>query len=122
MFGTADPSDLPMVIVLYSKPLLGLASRQRSCCDVVNGTGTADEGGMRLSESRGGVDERRKGRRNRANSRGQDHMLLSPGNAVLINPGTKLGEEYCRFTLPIIPWRLARMGVRIAATLSAILK
>ncbi len=35
-----------------------------------------------------------------------------PGSDELIKPGTRLGEEYCRFTLPIIQRRLAQAGVR----------
>ena len=39
-----------------------------------------------------------------------------PGTDRLIGSGTKLGEEYCRFALPIIQLRLAQSAVRLAAT------
>ena len=43
-----------------------------------------------------------------------------PGTDRLMESGTKLGEEYCRFALPIIQRRLAQAGIRVAFTLNAI--
>jgi hypothetical protein len=37
-----------------------------------------------------------------------------PGTDRLIASGTKLGEDYCRFALPIIELRLAQSAVRVA--------
>ena len=45
-----------------------------------------------------------------------------PGTDKLITSGTKLGEEYCRFALPIIQLRLAKSAVRLAVTLNQILR
>jgi len=43
-----------------------------------------------------------------------------PGTDILIVSGTKLGEDYCRFALPIIQLRLAQSAVRVASTLNQI--
>ena len=45
-----------------------------------------------------------------------------PGKQVLIRPGTKLGNEYYRFALPIVQRQLAKAGVRLAYTLNGIYK
>ncbi len=45
-----------------------------------------------------------------------------PGTDTLMESGTKLGEEYCRFALPIIQRRLAQAGIRLAFTLNEIYK
>jgi len=45
-----------------------------------------------------------------------------PGTDRLIPSGTKLGEDYCRFALPIIQVRLAQSAVRLAATLNQIFR
>jgi len=45
-----------------------------------------------------------------------------PGTDRLIPSGTKLGEDYCRFALPIIQLRLAQSAVRVASTLNQIFK
>jgi hypothetical protein len=45
-----------------------------------------------------------------------------PGTEELIASGTKLGEEYCRFALPIIQLQLAQSAVRVAFTLNRIFK
>ncbi len=45
-----------------------------------------------------------------------------PSSDELIKPGTRLGEEYCRFALPIIQRRLAQAGIRLAWTLNQLLK
>jgi len=45
-----------------------------------------------------------------------------PGTGKLIPSGTKLGEEYYRFALPIIQLRLAQSAVRLAATINWILE
>jgi hypothetical protein len=45
-----------------------------------------------------------------------------PGTDILIASGTKLGEDYCRFALPIIQWRLAQSAVRVAFALNRIFK
>jgi len=36
--------------------------------------------------------------------------------------GTRLGENYCQFALPIIQRRLAQAGIRLAFTLNEIFK
>jgi hypothetical protein len=43
-----------------------------------------------------------------------------PGSHAVIRSGTRLGEEYCRFALPIIRQQLARAAIRTAAVLNAI--
>jgi hypothetical protein len=45
-----------------------------------------------------------------------------PGTDRLIPSGMKLGEDYCRFALPIIQRRLAQSAVRVASTLNQIFK
>ena len=45
-----------------------------------------------------------------------------PGSDEFIKPGAKLGEEYCRFALPIIQRRLEQAGMRLAATLNALFR
>ncbi len=40
------------------------------------------------------------------------------GYDALREPGTKLGEEYGRFALPIIQRRLAQAGIRVAFMLN----
>ena len=45
-----------------------------------------------------------------------------PGTDKLIPSGLKLGEDYCRFALPIIQRRLAQSAVRVASTLNRIFK
>lgn len=45
-----------------------------------------------------------------------------PGTGTLIKSGTKLGEEYCWFALPIVQRRLAQAGVRLAWTLNEIFR
>ncbi len=46
----------------------------------------------------------------------------TPGGDALLRSGAKLGDDYCIFALPIIQRQLAKSGVRVAATLNAILK
>jgi hypothetical protein len=43
-----------------------------------------------------------------------------PGTDKLIESGTKVGEEYCRFALPIIRLQLAKSAIRVASTLNQI--
>ena len=43
-----------------------------------------------------------------------------PGTDKLIPSGTKLGEDYCQFALPIIQLRLAQSAIRVASTLNQI--
>jgi hypothetical protein len=43
-----------------------------------------------------------------------------PGTDRMIASGTNLGEDYCRFALPIIQLRLAQSAVRVASTLNRI--
>ena len=45
-----------------------------------------------------------------------------PGTDRLIRSGTKLGEDYCRFALPIIQLRLAQSAVRVAFVLNRIFR
>ncbi len=45
-----------------------------------------------------------------------------PGTDRLINSGTRLGDGYCRFALPIIQQRLAQAGIRVALTLHEVFK
>jgi hypothetical protein len=40
-----------------------------------------------------------------------------PGTDRLIRSGTMLGDDYCRFALPIVQLQLAKSAVRLAATL-----
>ena len=46
----------------------------------------------------------------------------SPETDRLMESGTKLGVEYCRFALPIIQRRLAQAGIRVAVTLNETFK
>ena len=39
-----------------------------------------------------------------------------------MEPWTNLGEEYCRFALPIIQEQLAQAGIRVAFTLNEIFR
>jgi hypothetical protein len=43
-----------------------------------------------------------------------------PGTKTVIRSGTRLGDEYCRFALPIIQKQLAKAGIRIAWMLNEI--
>ena len=43
-----------------------------------------------------------------------------PGTGRLIRFGTRLGEGYCRFALPVIQMQLAKSAVRLAATINRI--
>jgi hypothetical protein len=45
-----------------------------------------------------------------------------PGTEKLIEPGMKLGEEYCQFALPLIQLQLAKSAVRVAFTLNQIFR
>jgi len=45
-----------------------------------------------------------------------------PGTDKLIPSGANLGEDYCRFALPIIQQRLAKSAVRLASMLNQIFK
>ena len=45
-----------------------------------------------------------------------------PRTQKLIPSGTKLGEDYCRFALPIIQQRLAQSAVRLATTINRTFK
>jgi nuclease S1 len=45
-------------------------------------------------------------------------LYREPGSENLMGSGTKLGEEYYRFALPIIRMQLARAGIRLALTLN----
>jgi len=45
-----------------------------------------------------------------------------PGTTMVMKSGTKLGDEYFRFALPIIQRQLAKAGVRTARTLNEIFK
>ncbi len=45
-----------------------------------------------------------------------------PGSEESIEPGARLGEEYCRFALPKIRRGLAKSAIRFAATLNALYK
>jgi hypothetical protein len=45
-----------------------------------------------------------------------------PGKQALIRPGTKLGNEYYRFALPVVQRQLAKAGVRLAYTLNEVFK
>ncbi len=44
------------------------------------------------------------------------------GGDAFLRSGARLGNDYCNFALPIIQRQLAKSGVRVAATLNAILK
>lgn len=44
-----------------------------------------------------------------------------PGSQAIIRPGTRLGDEYCNFALPIIQRQLAKAGIRTAFILNGIL-
>jgi len=43
-----------------------------------------------------------------------------PGADRLIRSGTKLGEDYCRFALPIIQLQLAKSAVRVPSTVNQV--
>jgi hypothetical protein len=43
-----------------------------------------------------------------------------PGTDRMIASGAKLGEDYCRFALPIIQVHLAQPAIRVASTLTQI--
>ncbi len=45
-----------------------------------------------------------------------------PGTDELITPGTRLGDEYCRFAPRIIQRRLAQAGVRLAWSLNQVFR
>lgn len=45
-----------------------------------------------------------------------------PGSQRAMESGTKLGEDYCQFALPIIKSQLAKAGMRVAVTLNAIFR
>jgi hypothetical protein len=45
-----------------------------------------------------------------------------PGSQTMIRSGTKLGNEYCAFALPLIQQQLAKAGIRLAYVLNGIFK
>jgi nuclease S1 len=45
-----------------------------------------------------------------------------PGTKTVMKSGTKLGDAYCWFALPIIQKQLAKAGIRVAWTLNEIFK
>jgi hypothetical protein len=45
-----------------------------------------------------------------------------PGAKSVMKAGTKLGDDYCRFALPIIQKQLAKAGIRVAWTLNEIFR
>lgn len=45
-----------------------------------------------------------------------------PGSHELLPSGTKLGEDYYRFALPIVQQQLAKAGVRVAEVLNGIFR
>jgi hypothetical protein len=46
----------------------------------------------------------------------------APGTEQLLKPGTKLGEDYYRFALPIVQEQLEKAGIRVAAILNEIFR
>jgi hypothetical protein len=50
------------------------------------------------------------------------NAYLLPETQTVIPPGTALGEDYCRWALPIIQEQLAKAGVRLAWVLNQIFK
>ena len=45
-----------------------------------------------------------------------------PGTDQLLKPGTKLGNDYCGFALPIVRQQLAKAGLRVAWMLNEIFR
>jgi hypothetical protein len=45
-----------------------------------------------------------------------------PGIKTVMKSGTKIGDDYCRFALPIIRKQLAKAGIRIAWVLNEIFR
>ena len=45
-----------------------------------------------------------------------------PGTGSVMKSGTRLGEDYCLSTLPIVQKQLAKAGIRVAAVLNEIFR
>jgi hypothetical protein len=53
-------------------------------------------------------------------SRNAREAYRLPETKTVMKSGTKLGEDYCRFALPIIQKQLAEAAIRTAFVLNAI--